>query len=237
MTQADPEVSVKWTCDYRREASEIAASLGGSSPIVTGLEQCLGTHALADSTQEPASLDIPSSFLFCHACGCLLQPGTNGTTLRLRSVRRGHTRRRRASRKLARDSRAKKQHSSGGGRKFQQDDENQYVYMQEERDLMQVTDGTCRNAVVVTCGSCGWKLKYKGLPPVKQQQTIRKEEPKKPVVKPPPPKGLGDGDVISLPTKGTGRKDKKRQRVQAISNHAKKQKSSGLLNFLSSLND
>lgn len=224
------------TCAYRREASEIAASLGGSSSIVSSLEKCLGRNALADATKESASLDIPSSFLFCHACGAMLQPGTNGTTLRLRAVGRGNTRRRRASRKRAREFQRRKQQQSGG-RKFQQHENNEY--RKEERDFMNVTDGACRNAVVVTCGSCGWKLKYKGMPPVKTQtKNVKVEDPKKSFARPSPKKDLGDGDLISLPRSCAGgrtEKANKRKRARAISD-SRKQKS-GLQDFLSSLND
>lgn len=104
---------------------------------------------------------------------------------------------------------------------------------------MNVTDGACRNAVVVTCGSCGWKLKYKGMPPVKTQtKNVKVEDPKKSFARPSPKKGLGDGDLISLPRSCAGgrtEKANKRKRARAISD-SRKQKS-GLQDFLSSLND
>lgn len=235
MAQKEMDESKKITAVYRREASELASSLGARNNIATSLQQCLGRNALAE--EDPSCLDIPSSFSYCHACGSLLQFGKNGTTLRLRSVGRGKTRRRRASRRKAAEFRARKQSSVTGGRKWK-DDNSHNDDNKEERDLMRVTDGTCRNAIVVTCGSCGYKLKYKGLPPVRQQQerASTKEEQKKPAAT--SPKGLGDGDLVSLPGKGAGERRSKGARRKIISTRKKpNKKPSDLLNFLSSLND
>ena len=242
MTKKNDDELMKLTSAYRREASSLVSSLAGDTQfgdddVVTSLKQCLGRNALAVSSRESPSLDIPSSFMYCHACGSWLQAGKNGTTLRLRSVGRGKTRRRRASRQKAAEIRAKTQSSVAGGRKWRSQDTPDDD--KEERDLMRVTDGTCRNALVVTCGSCGYKLKYKGLPPVRQQ-TISKlkgnghTESKEPV-----PKGLGEGDVISLPKKGTKHASKRSKGKGSTSRKQKKQaqSGSGLMNFLSSLND
>jgi len=236
MEQRDKDESMKLTSAYRREASAVASTLGGATGALSSLQQCLGRNALADASEEPPSLNIPSSLSYCHACGSMLQAGKNGTTLRLRSVGRGKSRRRRASRRKASEFRSKNQSSAASGGRMWRDDNGDEG--KEERDLVRVTDGSCRNAVVVTCGSCGWKLKYKGLPPVRQQPTSIKEESKRSAA--PSPKELA-GDVISLPKKPAGKKPGgKRSRAQGIST-AKKQnknaKSSGLLDFLSSLND
>lgn len=222
---------MKLTTTYRREASELASSLLDNGGIVTSLQQCLGRNAL--SSQEPASMDIPCSFLYCHVCGGMLQPGKNGTTLRLRSVGRGKTRRRRASRRKAAEYRSKKQSSVTGGRKWREESVDDG---KEERDLTRVTDGTCRNAIVVTCGSCGWKLKCKGLPPVRQQHVSAKEEPKKQAAAAHPSEGIGDGDIVSLPNPGKRLNRISKRKMRKGISTARKQKS-GLLDFLSSLND
>ena len=103
--------------------------------------------------------------------------------------------------------------------------------------------GKCRNAIVVTCGSCGYKQKYKGLPPIANHS---KKRASKQQVDTPEQKHndvFGQTDVILLPQtkKSTmldaGRKTKKQKNTSGISQNKKSGKSSGLLDFLSSLND
>jgi hypothetical protein len=129
----------------------------------------------------------------------------------------------------------------GGGRKWKHDSVEDAK--NEELALRRVTDGTCRNAIVVTCGSCGYKQKYKGLPPVannskgsaSKQQVDTPKQKQKDV--------FGQADVIQLPKSGksttldAGRKTKKQKKASGISQNTKSGKSSGLLDFLSSLND
>ena len=237
MSHKDTEDSMKLTSKYRREASELVSSLRGADGLAASLQQCLGRNSLANASQEPTSLDIPSTFTYCHACGSLLQPGKNGTTVRLRSVGRGATRRRRASRRRAAEFRSKKQASVGGGRKWRGEGSSRMNDEKEERNFLRVTDGCCRNMVVVTCGSCGWKLKHKGLPPERQQPVKAKEIPKNPISS--SPDDLGD--VVMLPNTPAGKTGKnhagKRSRKTKQSLSSKKTKSSGLLDFLSSLNN
>lgn len=241
MSQKEDSECVKLTCAYRREASKLAASHRNDCnvAVAASLEQSLGRNALEAANQEPPSINVPSSFLHCHACGSLLQAGKNGTTLRLRSVGRKRTRRRRASRRRAAEFHAKKQMSVGGGRKWRQDSqqEQQQQNEKEERDLLRVTDGACRNAMVVTCGACGYNLKYKGMPS-RRQVVMKKQEPKKPPAAASTKGRLGSGDIVSLPKRGGKSSLTRRQRTQGIST-AKPQakRGSGLLDFLSSLND
>lgn len=244
MSHKDSQESIKVTSEYRREASELVASSltdQGANGLTASLQQCLGRNALASASQEPPSLNIPSSFAYCHACGSVLQPGKNKTTLRLRSVGRGTTRRRRASRRKAAELRSKKQASKGGGQKWKHNHDGQMNGEQEERNLFRVTDGTCRNVVVVTCGSCGWKLKHKGLPPSRQQAVKAKKATKKAPEKPVSLPTNGLGDVVALPHTPAGKVGKKkagkgpRKAQRPLS--SKKAKSSKLLDFLSSLND
>lgn len=248
MTQEAEHELLKLTAEYRREASILCASSrhhdgGANSCIVAGTESSLGLSALA--SQDPSNMDIPCSFFHCNCCGCVLQPGTNGTTLRVRSVGRGRTRRRRASRKKAKEFQSKKQSSVGGGRTWRQDSQQQNGGIEKsEEDLLSVSDGACRNAVVVTCGSCGWKLKYKGMPPIRQQQqqhqkknvVAKQEKRKKPAVAP-KQDSLGIGDLVSLPKWGAGGKHPKNKKRKKTISDAKKDQKSGLLDFLSSLND
>ena len=92
--EADPAI-LSATAKYRREACIFSSE--SQDDLVMSLHRQLGRNALLDTSTSFESL--PPSFLHCHACGCWLQVGRNGTTLRLRSVGRGNTRRRRASRR------------------------------------------------------------------------------------------------------------------------------------------
>jgi hypothetical protein len=111
----------------------------------------------------------------------------------------------------------------------------------EELALRRVTDGTCRNAIVVTCGSCGYKMKYRGLPPVRSSK--RNASKQVDTSKQKADDAFGQADVIQLPkptipTKlDRSTKTKKQKKGSGISQNKKSGKSSGLLDFLSSLND
>lgn len=112
----------------------------------------------------------------------------------------------------------------------------------DELVLRRVTDGTCRNAIVVTCGWCGYQVKYKGLSPVRscKSSTSKQVERSKQTVD----DVFGQADVIQLPkteipTKMDRSAKTKKQKTKGsgISSNKKSGKSSGLLEFLSSLND
>lgn len=94
--EVDPAI-LSATGTYRREVCILASESRSQDDLVMSLHRQLGRNALCDTSTSFESL--PSSFLHCHACGCWLQVGRNGTALRLRSVGRGNTRRRRASRR------------------------------------------------------------------------------------------------------------------------------------------
>jgi hypothetical protein len=96
---------------------------------------------------------------------------------------------------------------------------------------------------VVTCGSCGYKQKYKGLPPVADNSKRGASKQRVDTPKQNHEDCFGQTDVIQLPktrkstTLDAGRKPKKQKKTAGISQNKKSGKSSGLLDFLSSLND
>lgn len=111
--------------------------------------------------------------LICKACGLHLSSAHFGTTVRLRSIRRGRTRRRRASRNKAKEAAHKentaafrhhrrKEWKSAGG------DYTTKSLIPEDNSaewkMFRVTDGEAVNCVVYTCGNCGQKQKLKGIP-------------------------------------------------------------------------
>lgn len=126
----------------------------------------------------------------CHCCGGWLIPGKNGTRVRLRSVGRGRTRRRRASRRKAASMKARKQAGNTSNLSAQSfaigQQRQQEKQQQQELDAYCTTDGQCRNKIVYRCALCDADvvtanaainrtrppigLERKGLPPKKQKQ-------------------------------------------------------------------
>ena len=239
---------------YRRLVCQRLASLRetDSNDLIGALEQTLGRRALEEEevgrTGYPLKLPtgsnldgaVPSSFVHCHVCGGWLVPGENGTTVRLRSVGRGRTRRRRASRqqqKMRAKSNSKSR--SGGGHKADNHGGGDSSHSQHVRDplsrLRRVRNGTCRNTIVYECGLCQTKHRLKGLPPKRPTKgsTTPKAEgknlrgPRKPgnstkTRKPSP--SHEPAPRAALPSK---KKQKKKKGTAK----------SGLLDFLSTLND
>lgn len=131
------------------------------------------------------SSNLGSEFL-CPYCGLHLSPGHFQTSVRIRNLHRGPTRRRRASRHQAycidivnnssNPRSARKQYNTKEWKSilsFSPSEENRpNHYEKEQYEVNQkleyrskrVTDGEAKNCVVYTCGRCGEKLKFKGVP-------------------------------------------------------------------------
>ena len=97
--------------------------------------------------------------------------GANNTTLRVRSLKRGSTRRRRDSRNQRRrlttvltSKRQMQPRSPSNDNILSKLNDNtmQKQYRSNYRRLIRVTDGEAKNAVIYTCGLCATKTKFKG---------------------------------------------------------------------------
>jgi len=197
---------------------------------------------VADENGAKLDVSVPSTMIHCSMCGMWLVTGAS--TLRVTRLGRGKTRRRRASRQKAVDQARKKSISKSGGKKWT-----------EAKDINgpgmnQVNNGSCRNAIVLTCGYCGTKQKMRGQPnrvrtkKEKISASTRKTQTKNVKHSEEKDHDLGLLDVVPLPNRskdnatlsGPGKKD---HLDKSKSKKAKKSfgKKSGLLDFLSSLND
>ena len=187
---------------------------------------------------SPAAAAKKESTIFlptCCECGAALQPGWEGTQVRLKPIKRTRTQRRRASRQSAKSLRKKKAEASKAI-------SNLGEYCQQA-DKKKIPLG-CRNYLSIKCGACGDQSIVPGIRKQRRdtigkvssktkdamERKIPPEESKKGVEK------QDRDDFISLSRKAPsaskstivdqGRKKKK-----------KKPKSDRLLSFLSSLND
>jgi len=127
---------------------------------------------------------VADEALVCRYCGLLLMPGMHNTTVRVRPLRRGSTRRRRSSRNERRHlSMASILVSKlDGGKQIPTNRSNviskvddiikESKYRYNYRRLINTKDGEGRNAIVYTCGLCGSKTHFKGI-------TVRRDEFKK----------------------------------------------------------
>jgi len=124
-----------------------------------------------DETTEKILVD--NNNFVCRYCGTLLFPGYCNTTLRVVKLKRGKTRRRRASR-MKRKSFEKTD--------LKKNWENSYTILKDarmkERESRRLGDGEAKNCVSYTCGYCGSKHKSKGMPVERriQDETIGNRE-------------------------------------------------------------
>lgn len=144
------------------------------------------TNHCSDIEEQEIDNDAPPSLLLgddllCPTCGLHLSSGHFGTTVRLRSLHRSSTRRRRYSRNRAKQCTQKsfqKQNNIQGNQNVMKADGNlnnsslQYC-------LKRVKDGEASNCIVYTCGQCHGKMKFKGIATVtknKQKERIQSEK-------------------------------------------------------------
>ena len=248
---------------YRRQVCQYLSPI--NDPILKEMERTLGRHALQrdqafvltknastlllskqqqQQQQQQELLDdeirfdmrVPPTLVHCHHCGVFLKG-----RIRIQTVNRGDTRRRRASRRLAARKREQQRVSSTRpstgmtmmmGRTLGEDAER--TTKELNRLLFQVTDGTSKNVVVQTCNHCAAQRKMKGMP------ITKKTRKPKPVVK--------QAEATNLENDRQSNAIKKPMETGAFqspllaSSKAKKKKKkkqepqSGLMNFLSSLN-
>lgn len=255
---------------FRRQVCTFLSKCADNDPILKEMESCLGRYALQhdtglilnngknmndaglatsiddkDADNEEIDMRVPPYFIHCHGCGSCLKG-----RVRVQSIARGRTRRRRASRKLAawkkaqaRESQHHQQQRSAltttAGVEVIKFDEK------EAKRLFCVTDGNCKNIVVQTCDHCGVQRKMQGMPANKQQnarklaRTLDKRQTGKSTA------DGNDGDYLALPAKKKTRSDAagfhQSPLVSSLASKKKKKKKkperkSGLMNFLSSLN-
>ena len=134
----------------------------------------------------------------------------------------------------------KKSLSLSGGKKWNENDSvnDTSIY------LTRRSSGSCRNAISLSCGSCGTKQMMKGLPPrtTRKKHVAHRDFPPKSVrVSKYGDVELNHLDLVPLPkthTKHVSVMKRDNQRLDGTVRKGKKGKGkSGLLDFLSSLND
>jgi len=155
--------------------------LTSDEPVTSSIAEV--AQALPLNLFSPLSLDADrntiSSDYFCVTCGVsfLFTPQIM-SSIRIRSLKKGKSRRRRASRlkasKLIKDREILQKHR-GGGRSFAGNSvnnshggtvmavENIKLSLKESHEYRRVKDGMSKNCVVYTCGFCGNKYRWKGL--------------------------------------------------------------------------
>jgi len=248
---------------YRRELCNLlSSSFQQQDPIAKEMEVGLGKRAIlhdrianwknpvVEKANGSSSLDmrVPTSLIHCDGCGCWMQ---GCSRIRIKAIKRGKTRRRRASRRKAALERSK----SRTGKSYNQSNITRNgdlltIDLEEIKPLFQVSDGTCKNIVVQTCYHCGFQHKTKGT-----LASIKK--PQKPKIAPveSAKDSIFGADFISMNNnrKKTGadfismnnnrkktRKTSSYQSPLLISDSKKKKRKKGdktdLMKFLSSLN-
>mmetsp|Transcript_16775 Transcript_16775/g.25525 ORF Transcript_16775/g.25525 Transcript_16775/m.25525 type:complete len:234 (+) Transcript_16775:151-852(+) len=220
---------------YRRKVCNMLSSL--EDPFARKIESALGKRAMIHDTtisnnSNEASLDmrVPPQLIHCHECGAWLQG-----RVRIKSIKRGRTRRRRASRRKAAWKRAEARESKNNHQRIKHDDTPLVVDPKELSRLFQVTDGRCKNIIVQTCNNCGFQCKTAGT--IKGQKKKGQNTKTVPAIAP-----VDDSigrDFIKVAR--TNKKDKGSPLNLLISDQKKKKRKkmdkTGLMNFLSSLND
>jgi len=158
---------------YQQQAARV---LFTTDPL---LSRYFSYKAVESSAKLAGSSNTASSFpcevadeaFVCRACGLGLMAGAHNTTLRVRSLKRGSTRRRRDSRNQRRrlttvltSKRQTQTCSPSNSNILSKLNENtiQKQYRSNYRRLIRVTDGEAKNAVIYTCGFCATKTKFKG---------------------------------------------------------------------------
>lgn len=227
---------------YRRQICQLLSSVPKEDAILKQMEACLGRHALekdaasVNHQSEELDMRVPPSLVHCHGCGVCLQG-----PVRIQSVARGRTRRRRAARRMAALKRAQNRESKSQQQQKQRQQQPQtFVDETELKRLYQVTDGTSKNIVVQTCDHCDGKQKMKAMDARKVSAARkRKIEPAKkevvdeyislPASKKPEQPRQRSQQTLQSPLLLAGGKKKKRKKSKA--------NESGLMNFLSSLNN
>lgn len=119
--------------------------------------------------------EVGDEALVCRTCGLLLMAGMHGTKVRVRSLRRGSTRRRRDSRNqrrylsmsslLTSKNNSNKQIQVNSSNVISKLDDvmKQKKYRYNYQRLINITDGEGKNAVIYTCGLCASKAYFKGV--------------------------------------------------------------------------
>ena len=224
---------------YRRQVCQYLSSVT-IDPVLKEMETSMGRHALQQDkplpsrgpNNEDAPLDmrVPPSLIHCHGCGACLQGN-----IRIQSINRGKTRRRRASRRMVALKRDQQRQSKSQQPRIENGEEA-VVDEKELARLFQVTDGTSKNAIVQTCGHCDTQRKMKGLPAKKAQTRKRK------VATAMPKKNDMNGDFVAMPKSTAKKPPQAPQFLSPLLARKKERKKkpepkSGLMNFLSSLNN
>ncbi|KAI2492393.1 hypothetical protein MHU86_22168 [Fragilaria crotonensis] len=225
---------------YRRKVCQYLSSI--NNPILKEMERTLGRHALQNdhavvpvvtSTLPQQVMDkeirfdmrVPPSLVHCHNCGVCLKG-----RIRIHAVNRGSTRRRRASRRVALRKREQQRYSKCPTVGRLGDDTER---AKELARLFQVTDGTCKNVIAQTCDHCGTQRKMKGM-------AVTKRAAKSSVVKPKAEAAKLENDTHSDAVKKPDTTGAFQSPLLVGKTKKKKKKpepKSGLMNFLSSLNN
>lgn len=154
------------------DSSEVVSEFLMSIQNITKNVQESASSLSPDDTTHPdtttdVSLIIPPvlalSEHICKSCGLLLASGIQGTTTRIRSLKRGSTRRRRCSRYRMKEFTKRK----GVQRQLQHQSSintNSSLEYTHKEFANRVTDGESNHCVVYKCGLCGNNEKKKGIP-------------------------------------------------------------------------
>ena len=182
--------------NYFRGDTEVRHGSDGQSSDIESSQQSIGYHIdqIIQSADSSTCL-LQNTFEFaCASCGVpyLLGPvreATNTTTIRLRRVQRGKSRRRRSLRYRQRQAIMDQQmlKHQGGGKKFAAimpvDNPGDLVShgslvnrvvtdrqeWRKQHELIRVRDGCSTQKVVYSCSYCNRKSCYKGLPAFKRK--------------------------------------------------------------------
>lgn len=185
LTEPTPEIL---RASYQQE---VARLLFPTDPLLSRLfaykaAESAVTLANSSAWNNSPVPDVAEEALVCRCCGLLLLPGMHNTTVRVRPLKRGSTRRRRYSRNQRRhlsmasilgsklDSSSNRQTPTNRTNVISKVDDiiKETKYRYNYRRLINITDGGGRNALVYTCGLCGCKAHFKGI-------TVRRGEMQK----------------------------------------------------------
>jgi len=230
----DTAVALFKRCHREDDSSENHGAIEFSKSFSMAALHCYDT--LQSQLTTAQSLVLDEAFV-CRACGLFLVPGIHGTTVRVRSVGRGRTRRRRDLRKRYKEHVQKQLPAQS-----QPDPES----------IRRIANGSCINSVIYTCGSCGNKARFQGITAVAKAKLnralrdnslkVKEEAPKIPPTNPQPklqstPKvGHSFSKKSALATYG-GITKVEHTKLPQSKGKKKSGNKSGLLDFLSSLQD